>query len=108
MHTGSKSKRIQKYLELMAVLPPVSPEAIQVTTLERLRSAAPVKLSQVALAKAVGRSREQIIRWESGLNLDGINSRDILTMVELFNRRPEEILLAIENTRLLTEEEENN
>lgn len=107
MQVSRKSKLIQNYLELMAVLPPASPEIMTSATLERLRSAAPQKITQASLAKALARSREQIVHWESGQMLNGINSRDILTMAQLFNRRIEEVIGAIENTRLLTEEDNN-
>lgn len=104
MQKEIKSKLIQEYLELMPAITPASAELMQTATLRDIR---PSSLSQAELAKALGRGRTAIGQWERGLELNGINSRDILKMARLFNRRAEEVLAAIENTRLLTEEETN-
>jgi len=100
MYAGSKSKHIQKYLELMAVLPAPSPQTMQTITLERLRSSAPQKITQQMLGDALGRTREHVNRWEKGLMLDGISSTHMLIMAALFNRPLDEVVAAIENTRI--------
>lgn len=104
MQKEIKSKLIQEYLELMPAITPASAELMQTATLRDIR---PSSLSQAELAKALGRGRTAISQWERGLELNGINSRDILRMARLFNRRAEEVLAAIENTRTLSEEDSN-
>ena len=92
----------------MPAITQTSANLMQTVTLERLRSAAPRKVTQIDLAKALDCNKSTVSAWENGKNLDGIGYRDMLLMAELFNCRLEEVIAAIANTHALTEEEPTN
>ena len=98
MQIGKKSKLIQKYLASMPAITQASANLMQTVTLERLRSAAPRKITQIELAKALDCNKSTISAWETGKHLEGIDYKDMLTMAELFKCRLEEVIAAIANT----------
>ena len=107
MQVGKKSKLIQKYLESMPAITQSSANLMQTVTLERLRSFAPRKITQIDLANALGCNKSTISAWETGKRLEGIDYKDMLTMAELFNCRLEEVIAAIANTASESEQEGN-
>lgn len=101
MDSPKETSLIKSYLKLMSVKPATS-HIMLTATLKDLR---PASLSQADLATQLGKNRTAITSWEKGDRLDGINSSDIIKMALIFNRRIEEVVAAIENTRQLTKEE---
>ena len=89
----------------MPAITPASAEIMQTATLKSLR---PASISQLELAEILGVHRNTIINWEKGKGLDGVHEGYIWQLSRLYGRRAEEILAAITNTRLLTEEEPHN
>lgn len=102
MESGKKSKLVQEYLKLMPAITPASAEIMQTATLKSLR---PASITQVQLAELLAVHRNTIINWEQGKGLDGLHAGFIWRLSRIYNRRAEEILAAIENTRTLTEED---
>lgn len=98
-------KLIHLLLEAMLEAPPLNPQTIDKVTLLDLR---PRGITQSDVAKYLGnRGRTTISRWESGIGVDGIKPQEIQKLAILYGRNPVEILAAIDNTRLPTEEENN-
>lgn len=95
--TKKVNKLLSKYLESMP--------SIQLMTHLTLKDIRPRRITQAVLAKELKRSRTTIGEWERGHYLDGINSNDIVKMAILYDRRIEEIVAAIQQTRTLVEEE---
>ncbi len=103
MDSPKEQRLIERYLNLMSVKTATS----HIMLTAKLKDLRPATISQADLAKQLGKSRTSINSWEKGEHLDGINSSDIIKMALIFNRRIEEVVAAIENTRLLTKEENN-
>ena len=109
MNADNVNQLISKYLDSMQTLPPANPDMMQFATLSALRDMAKArtgkKVTQVALAKALGKGESTVRQWESGVNLNGITALIALQMANLFGCRMEEVIAAIENTRQLNKEE---
>lgn len=104
MESGKKSKLVQEYLTLMPAITPASAEIMQTATLKSLR---PASITQAQLADILGVHRNTIINWEQGKGLDGLHAGFIWRLSRIYNRRAEEILAAIENTRIPEEDTED-
>ena len=100
MDSPKETSLIESYLKLMSV----KPATAHIMLTANLKDLRPAAISQADLAKQLGKNRSTVNSWEQGLRLDGINSSDIIKMSLIFNRRIEEVVAAIENTRLLAKD----
>lgn len=108
MNTDNVNQLLRKYLESMHTLPAPNYDSLSVLTLSELRERTKhrleKKVTQLALAKALGRGISSVQEWERGVSLKGIEPKELVIMANLFGCRIEEVIAAIENTRQLTKE----
>lgn len=95
----------------MHTLEPPNLELMKILTLSELRSRARTedgkKITQAMFANMISRGRTTVIQWESGKNLDGVNTADVVAIASALNCRIEEVVAVIENTKQLIKEDKD-
>ena len=95
----------------MQTLPTPNPDTLTATLAalrEMSRARTGTRVTQLALALALGRGESTIQQWEYGTNINGIKPMELVVMANLFGCRIEEVISAIANTELLAKEKATN
>lgn len=106
MNSNENAKLTHAYLEAMSKIAPATKESITNLTLEDLR---PRSMTQEYVAQQLGyKSQTVVSKWESGATTANIKLLDAMALATLYKCRLEVVTAAIENTKKLIKEVEDN